>query len=59
MPLTKPKCATCGAPARFEVFNTWNGAVGKYCGTHAEKRLRELREGEAVHHGDGRAAVKP
>lgn len=53
MPLTKPKCVTCGAAARFEVFNTWNGSVGKFCGTHAEKRLRELRAGE-VKAGDGR-----
>lgn len=53
MALSKPKCVTCGATARFEVFNTWNGSVGKFCGTHAEVRLRELRAGEATGN-DGR-----
>ena len=36
----------CWRGAAYRVFNNKNSAVGEYCKTHADKRVRELRRTE-------------
>ena len=30
--------ADCSGKATFEVFNQYNGSIGKYCGAHAKQK---------------------
>lgn len=36
----------CWRGAAYRVFNNKNSAVGEYCKTHADKRVRELKRTE-------------
>lgn len=39
-------CADCTHGAAYRVYNALNSAVGEYCKTHADKRVRELKRTE-------------
>ena len=44
--LEQPQCQEwgCTRKATFGVFNSANGMIGKFCGTHADKAVARLNE---------------
>ena len=46
--LTNPCDATgCGKRAVLELHNRYNASCGKFCGPHAQRRLKELQKDES------------
>jgi hypothetical protein len=36
----------CLRPAKFEVYDTFNRLMGRYCGVHANQRIERLNSGQ-------------
>jgi len=46
----------CEKEGRWEVFDRWNSSYGKFCGYHADSKVKELSAREAnqeMRHGGG------
>lgn len=48
MVMLQEKCAEqfCNRRPTYEVFNTFNSSLGRFCSTHATKRVKELKADE-------------
>lgn len=41
--LARPKCQICGKLATKELMNQLNAPCGKYCETHAKRKMEQLK----------------